>query len=140
VLPRAGGIIGQALAALADEAGEDETATLAAAALAVERDADVVALSTRMKDDRAGAERMLLALEQMLHTALLARAGILSMQAVSGTATRAFAGNATEQQLASLLQAVFDTRRRRQSQVNWQASIDRLLTTILEAKTKWRQS
>jgi hypothetical protein len=57
-----------------------------------------------------------------------------------GTASREFAQYATEQQLAALLQAVFETRRRRQSQVNWQASIDRLLTTIVEAKTKWRQS
>jgi DNA polymerase-3 subunit delta' len=140
VLPRAGGVIGEALATLHDETGESETAALAEAALAAASDAETVALSTRLKDDRGGAEKVLAAIEQSLHTALLAKAGILPAQALMGTASWEFAQYATEQQLAALLQAVFETRRRRQSQVNWQASIDRLLTTIVEAKTKWRQS
>ena len=140
VLPRAGGNIGEALTALRDEAGESESAALAEAALSATSDAVTVALSTRLKDDRGGAEQTLAAIEQSLHTALMAKAGILQMEALNGNATREFAQNASEQQLAALLQAVFDTRRRRQSQVNWQASIDRLLMTIVEAKNKWRQS
>ena len=140
VLPRAGGIIGEALEALGDDAGENETRSLAEAALAASTDAEVVALSTRLKDDRGGAEHILSAIEQSLHTALLAKAGILPLLALDSAATGEFAQKATELDLAGLLQAVFDTRRRRQSQVNWQASIDRLLTKIVEAKTKWRQS
>ena len=140
VLPRAGGNIGQALAALADEAGEGELGTQINAILSVGTDADVVTLSTRLKEERNGAERVLAGVEQTLHAALLLRAGILPAQAVTDAAARNFAQHATEQQLSMLLQAVFDTRKARQSQVNWQASIDRLLMTIVEAKTKWRQS
>ncbi len=140
VLPRAGGNIGHALEALADEEGESGLQKLATEALAASTDADVVALSTRLKDDRIGAERLLAAIEQALHTALLMRAGVLPMQATRDARILAFAQNATEQELSSLLAAVFDTRKWRQSQVNWQASIDRLLTNIMEAKTKWRQS
>lgn len=139
VLPRAGGNIGQALAALADEAGESEYGTLADQMLSAQSDAQAVALSTRLKDDRAAAERTLAALEQTLHAALLARAGLLPVSTLPPTAA-AYARKASEAQLAELLHAVADVRRLRQSQVNWQASIDRLLITIVEAKTKWQPS
>ncbi len=137
VLPRAGGNIGQALAALADDAGESEYGALANQMLSAQSDAQAVALSTRLKDDRAAAERTLAALEQTLHSALLARTGLLPGNTLGPTAA-AYARSANEAQLAELLHAVADVRKWRQSQVNWQASIDRLLITIVEAKTKWQ--
>lgn len=140
VLPRAAGIIGQALLMLSDEAGEGDMRALVAEALTVATDAQVVSLSTRLKEDQTGSERALTALEQALHTALLTRSGVLPAQGVGDAAVRAWAENATVDELAALLEASFHTRRMRQSQVNWQASIDRLLMKILEAKTKWQQS
>lgn len=140
VMPRAGGVIGQALALLADESGESELKALIDQALAANGDADVVTLSTRLKDDRAISERALTALEQALHTALLVQTGVLDAQAIHNPQVLAFAQKATHEQLSALLQAVFDTRKWRQSQVNWQASIDRLLMRIVEAKNTWQQS
>ena len=38
---------------------------------------------------------------------------------------------------AALLDAVRDARRLRQSQVTWQAVLERLLFKLMEEKTKW---
>ena len=140
VLPRASGVIGQALALLADEAGEYDLRALVDAALAATNDTDVVTLSTRLKDDRTISERALTALEQAFHTALLLKTGVLATHTVDNPQVLAFAQKASHEQLSALLQAVFDTRKWRQSQVNWQASIDRLLMKIVEAKITWQQS
>lgn len=140
VLPRASGNLGQAIAMLQNENGEDDLRRLIGEALAAATDADVVTLSTRLKDDRDGAERALAELERALHLALLMRTGVLSTQAVPDPSIRAWAQQCTPEALTGLLQAIFETRRRRQSQVNWQASVDRLLMKIVEAKTRWQQS
>ena len=138
-LPRAGGNIGVAMDLVSGD-GQTEAAAFASQALSVLRDADVVTLSTRMKDDRAGAERALAALEQSLHLALLIHTGVLPVHVASEPAVLAFAANASEAELTDLLSTLFQTRKWRQSQVNWQASIDRLLMKIVEAKTRWQQS
>lgn len=138
-LPRAGGNIGVAMDLVSGD-GQTEAAAFASQALSVLRDADVVTLSTRMKDDRAGAERALAALEQSLHLALLIHTGVLPVHVASEPAVLDFAANASEAELTDLLSTLFQTRKWRQSQVNWQASIDRLLMKIVEAKTRWQQS
>lgn len=140
ILARAGGNIGLALELLNDEAGEDELRALILSALQARCDADIVALSTRLKDDRDGAERALRSLEQTLHQALLARTGVMPADTLRDETLRIWATQADALQLAELLYAVSETRKRRQSQVNWQASIDRLLMKIVEAKTEWQPS
>jgi len=137
VLPRASGNIGQALMMLGDQTGESELQALVQQALAAKSDADVVTVSTRLKDDRDGAQRALSALEQALHQALLAKTDVLPIAAVEDARVREWATRASVNELSELMQTVFDTRRWRQSQVNWQASIDRLLMKIVEAKTRW---
>jgi DNA polymerase-3 subunit delta' len=140
VLPRAGGIVEAALAALTDEPAQDRLVALAERALAVRQDADVVKLSTELKDDRENADLFLNALEQSLHRALMLRTGLLPTQAVPEPNANEWGLNCPAEDLTALIEAVFSARERRQSQVNWQAGIDRLLMKILEAKTKWRQS
>ena len=138
--PGVSGNIGQAIAALQNQSGESELQALIRQALAAASDADVVTLSTRLKDDRDGAELALSALEQSIHQALLIRTGVLPASAVDDPRIREWADRANADDLSELMQTIFDTRRWRQSQVNWQASIDRLLMKILEAKTRWQQS
>jgi DNA polymerase III delta' subunit len=138
-LASAGGVIGQAINALNNVSDQSELLSLIDRALNVKRDADVVALSTALKDDRDGAEHALTALEQALHRALMIRTGLLSPQAEQSLPVRDWGENSSSTELTALIHAVFETRKRRQSQVNWQASIDRLLTNIMEAKTRWRQ-
>ena len=79
-------------------------------------------------------------LTQALQLALQANTGLIPVNILRSTALEQWAKHATPQDISGLLQAVFDTRKRRMSQVNWQASIDRLLMKIVEAKTKWQQS
>lgn len=136
-LPRASGNIGQAIATLQNAGGESELQSLIGQALSARGDADVVTLSTKLKDDRDGAERALTALEQSIHQALLAKTGILPDASVENPHVREWVTHASVTDLSELLQTVFDTRKWRQSQVNWQASIDRLLMKIVEARTKW---
>ena len=87
-----------------------------------------------------GAERALTALEQALHQALMLRTGVMSPQARLSMQVRAWGQNTDAETLTELIRSVFDTRRKRQSQVNWQASLDHLLMKLLEAKTAWQQS
>ncbi|MEG0996878.1 MAG: hypothetical protein RSH26_07940, partial [Clostridia bacterium] len=41
--------------------------------------------------------------------------------------------------LSAMLGAVFEARKRKASQVNWQSNIDHLLMKLLEEQTKWHQ-
>lgn len=140
VLPGAAGNIGQAVAMLANESGENDLRAFLRETLSASTDAEVVALSSRLKEDRDGAERLLRELEQAFHQALLVCTGVLSPNALQEPGLNAWAEHAGTEQLTGLLQIIMETRRRRQSQVNWQASVDRLLMKIVEAKTKWQQS
>jgi DNA polymerase-3 subunit delta' len=139
-LPRAGGVIGQALAILANENAQTELDALARRMLAVRYDADAVALSTQLKEDRGNADKTLTALELALQQALTVRTGWLPALPTADEALTEWCQNGSVEDLTELMQAVFDTRRRRLSQVNWQAGIDRLLMKILEAKTRWQRS
>ena len=139
-LPRASGNIGLAIGLLQNDSSESDLQTLINQALSATSDADVVSLSTKLKDDREGSQRTLRALEQTLHQALLLQTGILTRDSISDATILAWGQHASTRELTGLLQSVFDARRLRQSQVNWQACIDRLLMKIVEAKTKWQQS
>lgn len=140
VLPRAGGVIGLAASMIGDETAQSELYAWVDQALAARKEADIVSLSTSLKDNRDGAEKLLTALEQALHQALLSRTGLLDSQILLSPQVRAFSENCSTEGLTDLIGAVFDTRKKRQSQVNWQAGIDRLLMKIVEAKTRWQQS
>jgi len=139
-LPRAAGLIGRALRLLSDEEAQTDLTALVERMLGVSRDADAVALSTALKDDRGDAERTLGGLEQALETAMMVQSRLLPLSVVEGPALRAWCDNCPIGELTALARAVTDTRKRRQSQVNWQAGIDRLLMKIVEAKTRWQQS
>ena len=139
VLPRVSGVIGSALALLQNEGIEQDLQTLVHQALSAVSDAQVVTLSASVKDNRDGAERVLATLEQALHQALLVRTGVLPEAAGADSLLLDWAKKSTAPALAELIQTIFDTRKLRQSQVNWQASFDRLLMKIVEAKNKWQQ-
>ncbi|MDD3411677.1 MAG: AAA family ATPase [Eubacteriales bacterium] len=134
------GNIGQALSIL--QSGEKEQALEAwvQQALSIRTDADAAALSTKIKDDREGAERTLDALEQAMARVLMARTGRLRADQLDAPAEwRGIAENAPVSELTALMNAFFEARKYRAGQVNWQADIDRLLIKILEAKTRWQQ-
>lgn len=141
-LPLAAGNIGLALELLNDSHQRGDVQAFVSEALGLSTDAAAVGLSTRLKEERDSAEEYLAALEQAIHRALLVRTGLLPPRAVEhlGQVWRWAAQNAPVAEINDLLCAVFDTRRRRAAQVNWQANLDRLMMKLLEEQTKWQQS
>lgn len=137
----AGGNIGQALALLEPSEQDAKAREWVQSALGIVSDADAVRLSTQLKDERDGAARFLLGLEQALRRVLLAATGCADPSALwdlppvwkRAAQARDAAG------VTRLVQAVFAARRARAGQVNWQSTVDRLMLRILEEVTKWRQ-
>ena len=93
-------------------------------------------------DQRETADQYLILLENALHQALLAKAGLLPEGALAQypAAWRACLPQADEAGLNRMLDAVFLARKRRVGQVNWQSTVDQLMMTILEEQKTWRQS
>lgn len=141
VLPRAGGNIGTALEMLNEESGDDGAQAFVQNALAITNDAAAVSLSTGLKENRENADRYLTALENAIHQALLVRTGRLDKQAVAAYPAQwqTAAQKAPVSDLNALLTAVFETRRRKAGQVNWQSNIDHLMLKLLEEQIKWQQ-
>ena len=142
ILPRCGGNIGTALELLDENRLDSEAQAFVSEALSISSDANAVSLSTRMKESRDGAEACLSALETAIHQAILVRVGQLDSAAMNTYPPlwQKAAQAAPVSDLNALLTAVFETRRRKAGQVNWQSNIDHLLMTLLEEHTKWQQS
>lgn len=142
VLPRCGGNIGTALEMLDESQLDSEAQAFAKEALSILTDAQAVSLSTRMKEGREGADAYLAAIEQAIHLALMVRTGQLSPEALVSWPPlwQKAAQQAPVSDLNALLTAVFDTRRRKAGQVNWQSNIDHLMMRLLEEHIKWQQS
>lgn len=141
VLPRCGGNIGMALGMLDESQLDSEAQAFAQEALSLSSDAQAVGLSTRLKESRDGADAYLAAVEQAIYQALLVRTGRLDAQSICSYPPlwQRAAAEAPVSDFNALLSAVFDTRRRRAGQVNWQSNIDHLMMRLLEEHTKWQQ-
>ena len=138
----AGGNIGMALEVLNGDGLEEKDREFLTDALSLQSDADVLKVSTRLKDQRETADQYLILLENTLHQALLAKAGLLPEGALAQypATWRACLPQADEAGLNRMLDAVFLARKRRAGQVNWQSTVDQLMMTILEEQKTWRQS
>ncbi|MEG1776552.1 MAG: AAA family ATPase, partial [Clostridia bacterium] len=141
VLPRCGGNIGMALELLEENAQETEVQAFVREALAMVGDAQAVSVSTHLKEGRADADQYLTALEQAIHLVLLVRTGGLdrSLLREYPPIWQRAAQEAPVADLSAMLGAVFEARKRKASQVNWQSNIDHLLMKLLEEQTKWHQ-
>ena len=141
VLPRCGGNIGMALEMLDESKLDRDAQAFAMEALSIANDASSVALSTRLKEDKGGAESYLNAIEQAIHQALMVRTGQLDEHLIASYPPlwQKAAKEAPVSDFNALLTAVFETRRRKAGQVNWQSNIDHLMMRLLEEHTKWQQ-
>lgn len=139
-LPLAGGNIGEALELIQKNA-DDALNAFVREALSLKSDASTVGVSTKLKESRDGADRYLNALEQAIHLALMVRTGEADASALREypPVWQAASLRAPTADFTALLQAVFDARRLRAGQVNWQSNIDHLLMKLLEEQTKWQQ-
>lgn len=141
VLPMCSGNIGDALFMLKEEARQETIQQWLTCVLGMTADADVVRLSTAMKDAREDAQENLNALEMALHQVLLVKTGQMGVDSL-----RRYPQNwqddvqsAPLEDVVNLLREVMRARRLKSSQVNWQSTIDQLLMKLLEERIKWRQ-
>ena len=141
VLARCGGNIGTAVTMLAERDTLSEEHQFAMDVLSILNDAAAVSFSTKLKEDKGGAENYLNAIEQAIHQALLVRTGRLSPSFTSSYPShwQKAVERASVADINALLSAVFETRRRKAGQVNWQSNIDHLMITLLEEHQKWQQ-
>ena len=142
VLSRCGGSIGTALEMLDESKLDSEAQQFAMDALEVLSDSAAVRLSTKLKEDKGGAEAYLNAIEQAIYQALMVRTGQLDASFLSRYPAhwQKAAQEAPVSEINALLSAVFETRRRKAGQVNWQSNIDHLMIRLLEEHNKWHQS
>lgn len=141
ILPLCSGNIGQAIDLLVDKTQDQELQTWVNKALTSASDADVVSISTSLREDREGAARYLSALERALHQALLVKTGQLPLSALDGYASpwQDSVAVATVEGLTGLMRSVAEARKLKASQVNWQSTIDHLMIKILGERKRWRQ-
>ncbi len=141
VLSRCGGNIGTALDMLDESKLDSEAQQFAMQALSILNDASAVSISTKLKEDKGGADAYLTAVEQAIHQALMVRTGQLDASFISHYPAhwQKAAVQAPVSEINALLSAVFDTRRRKAGQVNWQSNIDHLMIRLLEEHTRWQQ-
>ena len=141
VLSRCGGNIGTALDMLDESKLDSEAQQFAMQALSILNDASAVSISTKLKEDKGGADAYLTAVEQAIYQALMVRTGQLDAAFISHYPAhwQKAAAQAPVSEINALLSAVFETRRRKAGQVNWQSNIDHLMIRLLEEHTKWHQ-
>lgn len=100
---------------------------------------EIVRISASWKDRKAQAGELLDDVEDMLRTLMLVRLRRYGASAVAGypDAWRKMAEKADLSAFIRLLDAVREARKLKESQVTWQAVVERLLLRLMEEKTRW---
>ncbi len=134
-----GGNVGEALEILREQPqGAQETAL--SQLLSVSTVKDAVRCSNMLKEQSASADTIMLRLERYLQQCMLVKSGLLPADALKNTPWSDVIRAATMADLIDLTDRVFQTRKRKMSNVNWQSNIDQLTGKLLEAKHQWQKS
>jgi len=141
VLPVSGGNLGTALTLLGEDEHQEGIRAFVHAALSLTSDASAVAVSTRLKEERDQSDRLLNALERAIHQTLLVCTGVLDASVLSElpASWQDIAQKISVHGLNTMLEAIFQARRMRAGQVNWQSTVDQLMIKLLEEQTVWQQ-
>lgn len=110
-------------------------------ALSAVTEAAAVGLSSRMKENKELSETCLRTLESAIHRAIMVRCGCFDESAIEDLPLlwKKAAQTASVQDMNNVLTAIFETRKRNASQVNWQSNVDHLLMILLEENKKWQK-
>ena len=134
-----GGNIGEALDILNEEPnGAQETALRQLLSISSMKEA--VRCSLMLKDMAKYSTQILFRLERYLQQCMLVKSGLLPADALRDTPWSKAIQTATMPELVNLSDQIFETRKRKMSNVNWQSNIDQLTCKLLEAKNKWQKS
>lgn len=136
-----GGSIGAALSVAEDEAYWRRRALLLQTVFSIKGEGMICQVSAQFKEDKDAAEDWLGAVEEMIREVMLVRLGQGEVLALSEYPApwQEAARQAPPETFERLLTAIFDTRRLRASQVNWQAALEKLLLSITEEMKLWQQ-
>lgn len=134
-----GGNIGEALSIASEQPDNAQEAALRQI-LSVSGAADAVRCTTMLKDMASSADQILFLLEQYLQQCMLIKSGVIPHSMLQNTPWGNLLQSASLEDLTVLTEQIFQTRKLRMSNVNWQSNIDQLILRILEAKNKWQKS
>ena len=134
-----GGNVGEALEILREQPdGPQEVAINQL--LSVSTTKDAVRCSNMLKELSGSADRIMLRLERYLQQCMLVKSGLLPADVLANTPWSDTIRVASMADLIDLTDRVFQTRKRKMSNVNWQSNVDQLTGKLLEAKHKWQKS
>lgn len=142
ILPLSGGNMGTALSLISGGDEDEEIKSFVHAALSLHSDASAVAVSTRLKDAREKSDQLLDALERAIHQTLLWKTEMVDANALNAfpESWQRISEKITLKSLNTMLEAIFEARRLRLGQVNWQSTVDQLMIKLLEEQSVWQQS
>lgn len=134
-----GGSIGQALAVAADEAYWQRRSDVMTDFFGMTSRSEVLRVSAAWKERKDGADDLLDIIEDLLRTLMLVRfsrqdAGLLTDYPAPW---QRFAQEGGLDAFLRLMDAVSQARRLRANNVTWQATVEQLLLSLMEEKSKW---
>lgn len=135
----AGGNVGEALAILNEQPGSNQEEALVKI-LSVSSSRDAVRCCAMLKDMAGNADQILFRLERYLQQCMLVKSGLLPADLLKDTPWNGYIRNVSMMDLIDLTGQVFQARKLRMSNVNWQSNIHQLTSKLLEAKNKWQKS
>ncbi len=134
-----GGSIGKALTVAADEDYWQRRQSVMQDFFALQGRSDILRVSNQWKDRKDDAAELLDDVEDVIRTLLMVRLGRLPASAVSDLPQgwQRMAQEAPYENFSALIDAVWQARKMRLSQVNWQAVVEKLLFSLMEESVRW---
>lgn len=134
-----GGSIGKALAIAADEDYWLRRKSVMEDFFSLRERSDILRISTKWKDKKDDAPELLDDVEDMIRTLLMVRLKRLPESAAADfpASWQHMAQEAPYDHFSALIDAVWQARKMRQSQVTWQAVVEKLLFSLMEESVRW---
>jgi hypothetical protein len=136
----AGGSLGAALALYKDPAYGELRRKLMQTVFSMEGAKDIFPIGNAMREEKEQADAYLDMMESLVREVLLVRLGQRERKALDGYPRRwqSAGERAPIPSLQRVMDAIFLARRRKSSQVSWQAVLEELLLKITEEVTSWQ--
>jgi len=135
-----GGSIGAAIMMWRDPTYGEMRKRILQTVFAMEREKDVFPISNAQREEKEQADIFLVVLESLVREVLLVRLGQLSSTIMESFPNRwrSAGESAPIPSIQRIMDAIFFARRRKASQVSWQAVLEELLLKITEEIKAWQ--
>ena len=135
------GSVGRALEMASDEGFWQKRAEIVSDFFGSGTARDIPAVSAKWKEGKTASDLLLDTLDEQIRTMLQVRLGLVPAGALDGFAQpwQRFAEGADLGSFARLRDSVKEARRMRESQVTWQAVVERMMFRLTEESRPWRK-